>query len=241
MPNIIDAVQALVKGRGMRPGRALRRVRPDLADDVVGAVARIFGRVRISSERAEFIGAYYAVRSCMQGRGEALHAFYARNGVEIAVARNAEGAIVARALVKGRRFCTTYGDEAFALAQWLLLAGFEQTERWLGSAPLVNPGARVVRITERVCTQAQRREVVGWYARTDPQALERLRDAEARGHEAIARGAWLHWEHEEGFHRLVAVWTARARTETYERVEGGVEIPYIDGLRPDIITEEEAE
>lgn len=122
---------------GMRPGKAIRQILPDLSDDQRAALGRLWDgeqfAVDVSADEDSFVRAYDAVRSCMHGQGALCWRAYHPHGIAVAIAyRNGE--IVARALVRigTRQFNKTYGEESFALGVYLsALCGLERTPAWL--------------------------------------------------------------------------------------------------------------
>ena len=113
-------LRSLILGRGMRPGRAIKRVF-GAGDDATHALAQLwagdeFAGVEFGDTIELFERAYSDVRSCMQGHGRECHAAYTPHGVGLAVIRRADR-IVARALVypKGGIHVKAYGELAYAL------------------------------------------------------------------------------------------------------------------------------
>ncbi len=149
-------IRSLTQGRGMRPGKAIRRLF-SVSDDKTGALARLwngtdFG-VEFSAEESAWIGAYSDIKSCMQGRGAMCHRAYSRHGVSIITAQR-DGKYVARALTVGGRFPQAYGEASFALEALLEIVGFEKSPAWFEGAfdphelPVVrSPGRWVQRVS----------------------------------------------------------------------------------------------
>ena len=113
-------LRPLILGRGMRPGRAIKRAF-GVDDDATQALAHLwagdeFAGVEFGDSPELFERAYSDVRSCMQGHGRECHAAYTPHGVGLAVIRQA-GRVVARALVypEGGIHVRAYGEWAFAL------------------------------------------------------------------------------------------------------------------------------
>ena len=129
-------IRALTHGRGMRPGKAIRRLFSS-SDEKTGALARLwngsdFG-VEVSAEEKAWVGAYSDIKSCMQGYGAMCHRAYSRHGVSI-ITVHRDGKYVARALTVGGRFPQAYGEESFALEALLEILGFEKSPAWFKGA-----------------------------------------------------------------------------------------------------------
>lgn len=113
-------IRTLTKGRGMRPGKAIRRVL-GTTDAQTQALAGLwldgsFG-VAIGADPSLFKAGYDHVRSCMQGHGDVCHASYTPHGVTIATAMVGWRIVVARSLVyePGKIYIKAYGEQSFAL------------------------------------------------------------------------------------------------------------------------------
>ena len=129
-------IRSLTQGRGMRPGKAIRRLF-STSDEKTGALARLwngtdFG-VEVSAEEPAWVGAYSEIRSCMQGYGALCFRAYSRHGVSIITTKR-DGKYVARALTVGGRYPQAYGEESFALEALLEIVGLEKTPGWFEGA-----------------------------------------------------------------------------------------------------------
>lgn len=125
-------IRSLTKIRGMRVGKAIRRLF-GTDDDTTGALSRLWDgeqfAVVVSDSAEVWAGAYEQIRSCMQSAGLLCHRAYGRHGVQI-VAAIRGGRYTARALMVGGRFPKAYGDDSFALECLLALAGAEKSDEW---------------------------------------------------------------------------------------------------------------
>lgn len=115
-------------GRGMRPGRAIKRLFPDLSSGQVKSLAEAwqgkeFG-LTIGESQTEFVAGYTYISSCMQGKGELCHAAYTPHGVRIAILWR-DGVPVARSLIWENGYVRTYGSAHYQLEAVLTLAGLE--------------------------------------------------------------------------------------------------------------------
>lgn len=133
-------LRGLIVGRGMKPGRAIRRLF-NTSDEETQALASLwvdgeFAVVLGDSEEL-FVAAYDAVRSCMHRKGALCHAAYSPHGVGIACVA-IDGQITARTLVRGGNFVRTYGVSSFALAVFCrVIAGLTQHPDWCDFDPSV--------------------------------------------------------------------------------------------------------
>lgn len=118
-----------------KPGKAVRRAYPWATDaQVQDTAAYIVGGydVEITSSPAVWVDAYASIRSCMQGKGALCARAYTPHNVQIAVLRNADGVIVARALVRNGCANKAYGASAHTLLAVLeVLGGVTLTRYWL--------------------------------------------------------------------------------------------------------------
>lgn len=129
-----------------RPGRVVRKAYPGLCDSGVESLGLYLTSnwsVEITTDRAVWIEAYASVKSCMQDLGPLVHQAYTPQGVCIAVLRDAEGVVIARALVNTRFFfvrtgeveCrvkTGYGEHWYVLSDVLAcMTDIRQHQNWM--------------------------------------------------------------------------------------------------------------
>jgi len=135
---LLEEFFSLLSSRGMRPGRAARRVfGPDADIDSLAELAGL--EFNLAGDVVSFRKAYDDVRSCMQSRGADVHDFYAKLGVEVATLADETGKVVARALVCENRYNTCYGVQHHVLEALLLASGYHQCQQWLGGAKVRLP------------------------------------------------------------------------------------------------------
>jgi hypothetical protein len=95
-------VHRLMRERGMKVGRAIRRLHPDITDGEVQDLATFVTdslTVEVGDSEELFVAAYKAIKSCMYYRGVLAYKAYARHGIKIAVLRDANNTIIGRCLV----------------------------------------------------------------------------------------------------------------------------------------------
>lgn len=173
-------IRQLVYGRGMRPGKAIRRLYPELVDSAVQSLvgawhADEFG-VTIGDTKALFVAAYDEVSSCMRGQGDMCHAAYTPHGVQLAVMVR-DSRIVARSLVwespEGPAFVRCYGAEWHRLQAVLELAGFR-------AATLAHMSGKIV-----VRAWCDVRETMRWEERRTSCSPEQKAALEAKGFKKV--------------------------------------------------------
>lgn len=122
-------IRELTSGRGMRPGKAIRRLFGEAADLKALTSAWTGGEfgVVLSDSKAAFEAGYGQVNSCMQGKGDLCWEAYSPHGVGIALMVR-DGVVVARSLIwqspQGPAYVRCYGYAWFQLQAVLQLAGF---------------------------------------------------------------------------------------------------------------------
>lgn len=127
-------IRSLTKLRGMRCGKAIRRVL-NTTDEETQALAGLWGDGEFSvvfGDTSElFSAAYTQIRSCMQGRGELCHRAYTPHGVGIAVSYR-DGEITARGLHHAGMYNKTYGQGSYALSVFFeKIAGIKFSTKWI--------------------------------------------------------------------------------------------------------------
>lgn len=128
-------IRALIDGRGMRPGRAIRRLYPRLSDAAVASLVACwqagegeFGLITSETEPDLWVRAYDEIRSCMQGKGALCRRAYERHGVQVVALADSQGRLRARCLVQqhadGLLYAAPqYGEYHYQLADVLRLIG----------------------------------------------------------------------------------------------------------------------
>ena len=135
-----EPIRQLTKGRGMRVGRALRRLYPEESADTIGALARLWDpvshsfRVTVATTQDEWETAYASVRSCMSQHAGLMADAYQPHGVQLVYAMGPENVPSARILIgaSGLAAPKAYGVASHSLSELLrVVLGIQQSDDWL--------------------------------------------------------------------------------------------------------------
>jgi hypothetical protein len=148
---MLEKVKELVEKRGMRPGRAAKRINPNLSDEGVKAVHSFFEEGMMFEVSRDFFAAYSEVYSCMQKHAGMVHDYYSQDpSMRVAVLKKGNQ-IVARTLIRNNKYVRAYGEYHFILEGVLELEEIKKSSEALEGAYLP-----IIEFEEVIVTKAMR-------------------------------------------------------------------------------------